>query len=195
MGLPKGVWSIVLNRESDKMKLLDIFIAIPILWGAVFGYKKGLLIEIIGIAAFITAIVMGFKFLGLGMELLEPYTSAQFIRRALPILGFTIIFFPTLYLINQFGYWLRRSLKLTLLGAIDSLAGAVVGIFTWTFGISVLLWLLNSTGIKLPEHRIDGTYLYPIVLPIAPQIVAKAVELLPVSHRFIVEWKKEYLNG
>lgn len=84
---------------------------------------------------------------------------------------------------------------MTLLGAIDSLAGAVVGIFTWTFGISVLLWLLNSTGIKLPEHRIDGTYLYPIVLPIAPQIVAKAVELLPASHRFIVEWKKEYLNG
>lgn len=177
------------------MKLLDILILIPILWGAVAGYKKGLLIEIIGIAAFIAAIVMGFKFLGLGMELLEPYTSAQLIKRLLPFLGFTIIFFPTLYLINQFGYWLRRTLKMTLLGTMDSLAGAAVGIFTWTFGVSILFWLLTSTGIRMPDHRTDDTYLYPLVIPVAPKIVAKAVELLPASHRLIVEWKKEYLNG
>jgi membrane protein required for colicin V production len=76
------------------MKLLDILILIPLLWGAVNGYKKGLIIEIIGIGAFVAAIILGFKFLGLGMEILEPHTSAQLVRRALPFLGFAVIFFP-----------------------------------------------------------------------------------------------------
>ncbi len=175
------------------MKLLDILILVPLLWGAVNGYKKGLLIEIIGIGAFITAIVLGFKFLGLGMELLEPHTSARLVKRALPFLGFAVIFFPTIFLINQFGYWLRRSFRMTLLGMMDSVAGAAVGVFTWIFGVSIVFWLLTSLDIKIPAHRTDGTYLYPMIVPVAPVVVAKAVELLPASHRLIKEWKKEYL--
>ena len=176
------------------MKLLDILLLVPILWGAVNGYKKGLLIEIIGIAAFVAALVLGFKFLGLGMELIEPHTSAALVRRALPFLGFAVIFFPTIFLINQFGYWLRRTLKMTLLGTMDSLAGFAVGIFTWTFGLSVAFWLMTSLGIKVPDHRTDDTYLYPLIVPIAPVIISKAVELLPAGHRLIKDWKKEYLD-
>ena len=175
------------------MKLLDILILVPLLWGAVNGYKKGLMIEVIGIVAFVTAIVLGFKFLGLGMELLEPHTSARLVRKALPFLGFAVIFFPTVFLINQFGYWLRKSLKMTLVGAMDNFAGAVVGIFTWTFGVSVAFWLLSSMGIKFPEHRTEDTYLYPVIVPVAPVVIAEAVELLPSGHRLIEEWKKEYL--
>lgn len=176
------------------MKLLDILILVPLLWGAVNGYKKGLLIEIVGIAAFVTAIVLGFKFLGLGMEIIEPHTSAELVRRALPFLGFAVIFFPTIFLINQFGYWLRRTLKMTLLGTMDSLAGAAVGVFTWTFGVSIAFWLLTSIGVTIPQHRTNDTFLYPLIVPVAPVVVSRAVELLPASHRLIKEWKKEYLD-
>ena len=47
------------------MKLLDVLILVPLLWGAVHGYRKGLLIEVIGIAGFVIAMILGFKFLGL----------------------------------------------------------------------------------------------------------------------------------
>lgn len=176
------------------MKLLDILILVPLLWGAVNGYKKGLLIEIIGIGAFIAAIILGFKFLGLGMELLEPHASARLIKKALPFLGFAVIFFPTIFLINQFGYWLRKTIKMTLLGMMDSLAGAAVGTFTWVFGISTFLWLLTSIGVRIPGHRTEGTYIYPVIVPVAPVVIARAVELLPAGHRLIEKWKNEYLS-
>jgi membrane protein required for colicin V production len=83
---------------------------------------------------------------------------------------------------------------MTLLGMMDSLAGAGVGIFTWTFGISTVFWLLTSLGFKIPEHRSEDTYLYPLIVPVAPVVVAKAVELLPASHRLIKEWKNDYLG-
>ncbi len=176
------------------MKLLDLLVLIPLLYGGVSGYKKGLLIEIIGIAAFFAAMVIGFKFLGLSMEILSPYITAELARRILPFIGFAAIYFPTVFLINQFGYFLRKSLRYTLLGTFDNVAGASVGTFTWVFGTSVFFWLLNTMGVRIPEHRTDDTYLYPLIAPIAPKVISAAMDWYPRGSQLILDWKKEYLE-
>ncbi len=176
------------------MKLLDLLIGIPLLWGAVNGYRKGLLVEIIGIVAFVVAMIVGFKFLGLGMEILEPHIGHTMARRILPYIGFSILFFPTVFLLNQFGYSLRRSLKYSLLGTFDSLAGGAAGLFTWVFGTSVFFWLLNTMGVTIPEHRTENTYLYPFIVPVAPTVITTAVEWMPAGSQLIRDWKQDYLS-
>jgi membrane protein required for colicin V production len=176
------------------MKLLDVIILIPLLWGALHGYRKGLLIEIIGIAGLVVAMILGFKFLGLGMEVLTPYFSDSMAKKILPYIGFSVIFFPTIFLLNQFGYMIRRSLRYSILGTFDSFAGAMVGIFTWVFGISVFFWLVDMIGVKIPAHRTDDTYLYPLVVPVAPNLITKALAIMPDSTELIREWKTEYLD-
>ncbi|MEO6685222.1 MAG: CvpA family protein [Dyadobacter sp.] len=176
------------------MKLLDILILIPLLWGAIHGYRKGLLIEIIGIAGLVVAMILGFKFLGLGMEVLTPYFSDGTAKRILPYIGFSAVFFPTIFLLNQFGYRIRRSLRYSILGTFDSFAGAMVGIFTWVFGISVFFWLVNMIGVKLPEHRTADTFIYPLIIPVAPNVITKALTLMPEGSELIKDWKSEYLD-
>lgn len=176
------------------MKLLDVLILLPLLWGALHGYRKGLLIEIIGILGMVVAMVLGFKFLGLGMEILTPYFSEGVARKILPYVGFSAIFFPTIFLLNQFGYAIRRSLRYSILGTFDSFAGAMVGVFTWVFGISVFFWLVNAIGVKIPAHRTDDTYLYPLVVPVAPTVITKALSLMPKGTDIISEWKRDYLD-
>jgi len=176
------------------MKLLDVLILLPLLWGAMHGYRKGLLIEIIGIAGLVVAMILGFKFLGLGMEILTPYVSDNMAKRILPYIGFSAIFFPTIFLLNQFGYKIRRSLRYSILGTFDSFAGALVGVFTWIFGISVFFWLVNMIGIKIPSHRTDDTYIYPLIVPIAPTVITKGLQLMPKGTELIREWKKDYMD-
>ncbi len=176
------------------MQLLDLLILIPLVYGAVSGYKKGMIVELVAIIAFVTAMVMGFKFLGLAMEIIAPYTGETIARRVLPFIGFSAIFFPTIYLVNQLGYAIRRTIRYTLLGAFDSLAGAALGLFTWIFGTSVFFWLLSTIGIRIPEHRIEGTMIFPLIVPIAPKVITAAVEWLPAGSQLIQEWKKEYLD-
>ncbi|WP_342088187.1 CvpA family protein [Dyadobacter sp. OTU695] len=176
------------------MKLLDVLILLPLLWGALHGYRKGLLIEIIGILGMVVAMVLGFKFLGLGMEILTPYFSEGVARKILPYVGFSAIFFPTIFLLNQFGYTIRRSLRYSILGTFDSFAGAMVGVFTWVFGISVFFWLVNAIGVKIPAHRTDDTYLYPLVVPVAPTVITKGLSLMPKGTDIISEWKRDYLE-
>jgi membrane protein required for colicin V production len=74
---------------------------------------------------------------------------------------------------------LRKSIRYTVFGSFDSLAGAVVGAFTWAFGISIFLWLITSIGIKFPKTEMDNTYLYPLVKPLAPKVVEKAIDVVP----------------
>lgn len=176
------------------MKLLDILILIPLLWGAIHGYRKGLLIEIIGIAGLVVAMILGFKFLGLGMEVLTPYFGDGTAKRILPYIGFSAVFFPTIFLLNQFGYRIRRSLRYSILGTFDSFAGAMVGIFTWVFGISVFFWLVNMIGVKLPEHRTADTFIYPLIITVAPNVITKALTLMPEGSQLIKDWKSEYLD-
>ncbi len=176
------------------MKILDFLLLIPLLWGAVNGYRKGLLVEIIGVFAFVVAMIVGFKFLGLGMEILEPHIGHTLARRILPFIGFSVIFFPTIFLLNQFGYSIRKSLRYSLLGTFDSLAGASVGLFTWIFGTSVFFWLLGTMGVNIPEHRTQETYVYPFIVPVAPTVITAAVEWMPAGSQLIRDWKHEYLN-
>ncbi len=157
------------------MNFLDLFILIPVAFGAWNGYRKGLLIEVVGVVAFVLASIVGFKFFSFGIDLLAPYISAEVARRVLPFLGFSIIFFPTVYLVNQVGFALRRAMKFSVLGTVDSVAGAATGLFTWVFGISVLFWLLSFTGVKLPPAYTNHALLYPRVQPVAPWVMQRTL--------------------
>lgn len=174
------------------MNVLDLFFIVPILFGAYKGYVKGLFIEIIGILAFIVALVVGFKFLGIGMNWLAPAIGENTANRFLPYLSFAIIFFPTIFLINKLGWMLSRALRFTILGTIDGFAGAIVGVFTWVFGISVFLWLLNAIDIKLPPHLTDESVTYPVITKVAPSVISKVSDWIPAGGNLIRRLAEEH---
>ncbi|MBD2699516.1 CvpA family protein [Spirosoma sp. BT702] len=164
---------------------------IPLAWGAFNGYRKGLLVEIVAIIAFGVAMIVGFKFLAFGIELLSPYISRELARKVLPVLGFSIIFFPTVIMVNQIGSMLRRSLKYTMLGTFDSVAGAIVGLFTWVFGISVILWLFSYMNVIIPPRYAENAFLYPYIRPIAPKVMDKAAVWVPKGLDAGKKWRAE----
>ena len=167
------------------MNIIDLIIVIPLLWGAWRGYQKGLLIEIIGVAAFVVGIIIGFKFLGFGMNLLAPHIGEQLSNRFLPYLTFSFIFFPTIFLINRMGWMLRKALRMTILGTIDGFAGAIVGMFTWIFGISTLVWLLTTMDVKIPEKETKDSLLFPYIKIVAPTVISKVSDWIPAGGNLI----------
>ena len=173
------------------MNVLDLIFIIPLCYGAYRGYQKGLVIEIIGVIAFIIALVIGFKFLGYGMNMLAPAIGESLANRFLPYLSFSIIFFPTIFLINKLGWMLRRALRFTILGTIDGFAGALVGVFTWVFGISTFLWLITAIGVNLPEKLTKDSITYPIVVKVAPNVISKVSDWIPAGGNLIKQLTEE----
>jgi len=174
------------------MKTLDIILLVPLLFGAYRGFSKGLLLEIIGLIAFVLAIIIGIRFLNVGIEFLISHFGQ--LNTYLPYVAFLLLFIGTLLLINLLGKGVKKVLDMTLLGKVDNLAGAVVGIFKWAFLLSLVLWVSASVGILIPENLQENTKIYPLIADFAPLAVKKLEGLLPYA-KGLIEMVSNLLNG
>ena len=161
------------------MKTLDIILLVPLIFGAVLGFRKGLLLEIIGILAFILAIIGGFKLMEIGITYLSEYIEGM--DNLLPFISFIIIFLAIILLINMLGRVLKKVIDMTLLGGLDSFAGAVVGLLKWAIGVSILLWLTFHFGIELPGQEDEDLVLYPFLSKLGPAIIEKLDVIVPFA--------------
>ncbi len=159
--------------------MFDIFVLVLLGIGAFRGFKKGLLIEIIGIVAFIIAIVASFKLLHVGIDfLIHRFGSFSHL---IPYIAFIMIFLLVLVGISLLGRMVKKILDYTLLGSIDNFAGGVVGILKMAIAISILLWLTQTVGFTLPESIRQNSKLYEIISPLGPKVVSIIGSLIPYS--------------
>lgn len=169
------------------MKLLDIILLIPLIFGAWSGFRKGLLLEIIGILAFVLGIIGGFKLMELGMTYLDDYFEG--LDHLLPFLSFIIIFLAILLLVNMVGKAVKKLVDMTLLGGVDKFAGAVVGLAKWAIGLSLILWLTHHFGIELPGQDED-TVLYPYLTDLGPNLIQSLQVVIPFAEDMIESIKE-----
>lgn len=135
--------------------------------------------ETITILAFVLAIIGGFKLLHIGVAFLNDQFGIH--GQLLPYLAFVMIFIGIVLIVNLLGKSLKTVLNMTLLGSVDNIAGAVIAILKWSFGISVIFWLTNSFGMLPPASWTDGSILYPFLITWAPQVVGAFSHVLPFA--------------
>ncbi|HEY9117480.1 MAG TPA: CvpA family protein, partial [Roseivirga sp.] len=151
-------------------------------FGAVLGFKKGLLLEIFGVLAFVLAIIGGFKLMEVGMVYLSEYFED--FDQLLPFISFIIIFLAIILLVNMLGKLLKKVVDMTLLGGFDKFAGAILGLVKWAIGVSILLWLVNNFGIELPGQNED-LVLYPFLTELGPKLIASLDVVLPFAKEML----------
>ena len=124
------------------MNWLDLIIAIPLLWGAYQGYKKGLVFMVLMIIGMILGLYVAFKFSGLIVDMLAEHIHAS--RAALPYIAFAIVFAAIVLLVIFLAKFLEAILKSASLTPVNKVAGSVLGLAKWALIVSVILWLFKS---------------------------------------------------
>ena len=161
------------------MNTLDIILLVILGFGAISGFRKGFIMEIVSILALIVAVIGAFKLLREGMEFLQE--NFELSGKLLPYLTFIIIFIAIVIIVNLIGKAVKKMLDMTLLGSFDNLAGAIIGIFKWAFGISVLLWIFNYFQINPLIEYSEDTVIYPLVASFAPTVIDYISALIPFA--------------
>ncbi|SDN08902.1 CvpA family protein [Siphonobacter aquaeclarae] len=178
------------------MNFLDLFLLLPLAYGAYTGFQRGVLVEIIAVVAFVVSIILGFKLLNEAIAFISPYVSETIARKFLPYIGFSGVFVLVIFTINRFGWLLRKSIRYTLMGSFDSMAGAVVGLFTYAFGVSLFLWLLSALHVGYPDKRqAAASMVYPVIRPLAPKVMDKVASAIPKQDRLIEkvdQWRADH---
>ena len=161
------------------MNTLDLILLIALLIGAYRGFRKGLFIEVVGIAALIIAVIGGFKLLHVGIEFLSSHFGG--FSHLIPYIAFILIFIAILVLINLLGSTVKRVLDLTLLGSLDNFAGALLGVLKWAIAISIFLWLTHTVGFRIPEETRHASLIYPLIEPLGPKTIQVISSWLPFT--------------
>ncbi len=169
------------------MNTIDIFILLPLLWGAHKGYQTGAVMTLISTISFFLAIVLGFKFFHFTLQLIAPHTDLK--NSAMPYVAFIITFVVIWFLINKLGNYLKGVLDSTVLGSFDNLIGATFGVLKFAFFVSVFLWLFNSLK-TFDNTLLKGSLLFPVVEPIAPYLVSNASKVMLLGQDIIEDTKK-----
>lgn len=160
------------------MSLADIVLIVFLLIGAFSGYRKGFLSTLFSLLAIVLGILAGFKLMGNVMLMLESRFDIN--EKILPYVAFAVVFMVVIICVSLLGNLLKSSLEKTVLGSADQVAGAGLGILKTAFMISVLVWIISSLNIELPEHLTEDSWLYPKVQSFAPTVTSWVAGVFPV---------------
>jgi len=159
------------------MNTLDILLAVPILIGAYGGFKKGFIVGVLSLLALVLGVFGGFYFLNWGVSIL--ITDFGLTGKLIPILAFVVIFIGIIIIVNFIGKLLKKFVQMILLGSVDKVAGALMGILMWIFLVSSLIWVASVFKISFPNDWEQSSLLLSYVKPVAPALASLLDGVIP----------------
>ncbi len=124
------------------MNLLDLFILLPLGWGAWKGFRRGLVFEVLMLMGLVLGLYIAFKFSGLLHGLVASWFDAD--GAIIPVISFVVVFLAILLVTILLAKLLEGILKATALQPVNKVAGAVFGTLKFALIVSVVLWLLRG---------------------------------------------------
>jgi membrane protein required for colicin V production len=158
----------------------DILLLIPLGIGAAQGYRRGLVLEIASLLAFVLGVVGGLALLNDAIPLVQHYVGEAF--GLLPLVSFGLVFATIVWGVHLLSRFIRTAVHLTPLGLLDNVGGAVSGVLKWVLGMSLLLHGIGLAGIQLiaPQLLADSQVL-PIVREATPVALSVVGFVLPFA--------------
>ena len=153
--------------------IIDAILLLCLVWGAFTGIRKGLIKQFFSMSAVILGIWGGFTFAGKLVTFLKEYFQ-QLSDVAGLIIAFITIFLVIQILSHITSVILTKIIDATVLGIINRLAGAVLGILSIAFVLSIIILFFNRLNDKkkfIEQQTIEKTYLYKPIGKIAPTIL------------------------
>lgn len=152
------------------MEKIDFIIAIPLIWGLIIGFKKGLVLELASFAALILGVLGALSFSDFVGEKLSAIISIS------PEYLGLASFFTTFVLIVVGVFLLARiidkSLKLIALGMVNRILGALFGLLKYALITSFALYFFNFLNQKLEfvsnDYQEKSLLYKPVMLLKAP---------------------------
>jgi len=153
------------------MNILDIILAVFLLWALVKGFKNGLIIELASLAALVLGFYGALRFSYYTSDILTQHFTIQ--GRTLHITSFAITFILIVVLVHMLAKALDKLVRAVALGFFNRFLGMLFGIIKMAFILSILLVPVNAVNRNahfIPDETIKSSLLYGPVSRFAPTI-------------------------
>lgn len=172
--------------------MLDWILGLTILFFVFFGLYKGLVREVFGFLSLLLGLYFAFQYLGeLSGIIVSVFSGIP--SWLLPPLSFLIIFSGIVILGRVLSNILTKVISWVMLGWLNRVGGAFIGLLKGLILASILSLILAffATPISSLNHAIKESYIYPLVINVAPFTYELLTKFLPEGEKTLDELKKE----
>ena len=128
------------------MGKFDIILSIPLIWGAIIGFKKGLILELATLLALVLGIFGSIKFSSFTSFKISEFLAVK--SEWVTAMGFCTTFILIVIGIFLLANLLSKSLKLIALGFFNRLMGAIFGLAKYALLLSFVLYFFDKIDDK-----------------------------------------------
>jgi membrane protein required for colicin V production len=128
------------------MSQIDIILIIPLLFGAIMGFKKGLVLELASLAGLFLGVYGAIKLSDFTAEKLVQYVDVT--KEWLGLIGFLVTFVGIVFGVFLVGRILNKALKLVALGFVNRILGLLFGTLKFALLISIGLYFFENVNKK-----------------------------------------------
>lgn len=167
------------------MSVIDIILAVLIIFGMIRGFMNGLFLEIASIVAFIAGIYGAIHFSNFTADFLTERVDWD--EKTVNITAFVITFIIIVLAIILAGKALTKLANFAMLGIFNKILGAILGGLKIALILSVILIMLdrtNKTFSFLSEEDLNESVLYHPVKSLVPAILPV---ILDVGNNDLIE--------
>ncbi|TGE05284.1 CvpA family protein [Hymenobacter fodinae] len=155
------------------MSAFDLLLLLALGVGAVKGFRRGLVLEVASLLAFVLGVIGGLALLNDAIPLVRNYVGEAF--GLLPLVSFLLVFALIVWGVHLVSTFIKTAVHLTPLGLLDNVGGAACGVLKWVLGLSLLLHGLGLAGLNLIS---PGLVAQSQVLPVVQQATPLALEIV-----------------
>lgn len=152
------------------MNKIDFILAIPLLWGAIIGFKKGFVLELASLAALVLGIFGALSFSDFTAQKLTTYFDIT--SNYLGLMSFLLTFIGIVFAVFLFAKMLDKALKIVALGLINRLLGLIFGLVKYLLILSFLLYFFENINRKFDlvsqDYKTNSILIDPIQLASKP---------------------------
>lgn len=177
----------------------DLTVGILLLIAVINGYRKGLIMQLVGLAILLLSVIFG----GRVAEMILPHLTGwiNLSPEAARVLSFLLAFAAIAIALTLVGKLIQRFFDLVLLSFLNRLGGAVIAAGTMMLFLSILLnlvLLLDQNETVITPQIKQESFFYSRVEAVVPAIVPHLNsrfwdEYVPKSYREEIEKKSDSL--
>jgi membrane protein required for colicin V production len=153
------------------MNILDIILAVPLLWALYRGFRKGLIYMVASLTALVLGILGAMRFHAQTGTLLNNWFNIN--PDHLNLVSFAVTFICIVLIVHVAAFLVDRLIKAVALNLVNRTAGMLFGLFVTAFIISIVLMPVDAANSRkefISPEKINGSLLYRPLTKLAPAV-------------------------
>ena len=157
--------------------IIDIIIAVALIFAVIKGYQNGLIVAIFSVLALIVGLAAAIKL----STVVAGYIgkSVKVSDQWLPVISFAIVFLIVVLLVRWGAILIQKSVQFAMLGWINRLGGILLYIAIYILIFSVIIFYANQMELIKPETK-NASLTYSYIQPWGPKVIDGFGKIIPV---------------